>query len=180
MTNEVPTIHSEGHGVERVNELLDKLTSKRFVTSELAVRTIRAALDLTGITLPHLEVEGTTGSTTMDGHAAQLGVTSKTDPDMTAPPTEGEWFFKIKDSDGPDGDFDDDLYLYIVLNRDEEGYIECYAQILLEDELDEVGNMDNISVKDYTDLVGDVSGEDTWLKSQRHIGVTHLDGVEEE
>jgi hypothetical protein len=172
LTNNDPTIYSEGLTVERINDLLDKLTAKRFANASVAAQTIRAALDLAGITLPVLEVEGGTGGyfgpTSADGPAILAGISSMTNPTMYQPPSEGEWLFKIKDSDGPDDDFDDTLNLYIVMNIDDENLIECYAQILTDDEVPIIANMDNITDKEYAELVGDRAGETDYDKQIRH------------
>ncbi len=174
MSNELPTIYSEGLGVDRVNHILDQITAKRFISAPVAAQAIRAAMDLVGITLPILEVEGGAGgyfgATTADGPSIMVGVSSMSNPTMYQPPSEGEWFFHIVDNDGPDNDYDDHLNLYIVMNLDDENLIECYAQILTDDEVDLVLNMDDITNKDYPDLVGDVSGETDYLEKIRHIG----------
>jgi hypothetical protein len=185
MTNEVPTIHSEGLTVERLNALLDTITIKPFLSASLAAQTIRAALDLHSITLPILEVEGGSGgyfgSTVADGPAILTGVSSMKSPDMYAPPTEGEWLFKIEDSDGPDDDFDDHLSLYIIMDQNDKNLIDCYAQIVTDDEVDDLANMeDNMTDMDYQREVGgsvlinprvsDRSGESEYQKQQRHVG----------
>ncbi len=172
MTNEVPTLYNDAADIGRLNGLLDQITSKRFSDPAVAAQAIRAALDLHGITLPRMPVEGSP-PTTADGHAAQLGVVDRANPDMYKAPREGEWSWKIKDANGPDGDSDDDLHLYIVMNvADEngfEGLIEVYAQVLDSEELEEVENMDDVTDKDYEALVGDIAGETDYLEKQRHI-----------
>jgi hypothetical protein len=141
----------------------------------MAVGVIRAALDLAGITLPKLEVEGGPDSNSVeDGKFILHGV--QKDPEMYAPPTEGEWLWKIKDADGPDGDYDDNLHLYIVINRDDENLIECYAQILQgDDEVSMITNMDDITDKEYQELVGNVAGETPYIAQQRHVGNSDRD-----
>jgi hypothetical protein len=183
--NEVPTIHSEGITVERLNSLLDTLTIKKFLSAALAAQTIRAALNLHGIILPILEVEGGSGGnfgpTVADGPSIIHGVHSGTDPKMHEPQTEGEWTFKIVDADGPDNDFDDHLNLYIVMDQDENNLIECYAQIVTDADLDDLVNMDDSLTDldfqrevggsiDGAEVEGDRSGESLWQKQQRHIG----------
>ena len=184
MSNETPTIWSEGLTVERLNALLDTITIRRFLSAALAAQTIRACLDLHGITLPILEVEGGVagyyGTSTADGPYIQHGVSSMKNPDMFKPPAEGEWLFKITDADGPDDDFDDHLYLYIIMNPDEYNLIECYAQVVTEEELDDVLDSD-MSDFDYQRAMGGTvdanadrdanrAGESDWQRQQRHIG----------
>jgi len=173
--NSSPTIYSEGMTVERINEILDRITAKRFISAPVAVQAIRAAMDLAGITLPVLEVEGGVGgnfgATVADGPSILRGTSSMSNPTAYQPPSEGEWVFKIQDADGPDYDFDDYLNLYIVMDLDDQNLIECYAQILTDDELDSVLNMDSDpAAKDYPELTGDVAGETDYIKRIRHIG----------
>jgi hypothetical protein len=182
--NKEPTIWSEGLTVERLNALLDTVTIKKFLSASLAAQTIRACLDLHGITLPILEVEGGSGGyygpSNSDGHAILIGTSSMSNPDMYAPPTEGEWLFKIVDSDGPDDDFDDHLSLYIVMDKDDDNLIECYAQIVNDDEVDALADMDNMTDFDFQravggsidnkEVAGDRSGESIWQRQQRHLG----------
>jgi hypothetical protein len=186
IVNQEPTIHSEGLTVERLNALLDTLTIKRFLSAALAAQTIRAALDLHGITLPILEVEGGSGGyfgpTSADGKSILAGVHSGTDPKMFQPATEGEWTFKIVDADGPDDDFDDHLSLYIVMDQDEDNLIEAYAQVVDDEDLDDLMNMDDrMTDFDYQTQVGgsidnqerpdsDRAGESEYQKQVRHAG----------
>jgi hypothetical protein len=186
IANQEPTIYNDGMTVERLNALLDTITIKRFLSAALAAQTIRAALDLHGITLPILEVEGGQGGyygpTSADSKFILHGVHSGTNPEMYAPPTEGEWTFKIVDADGPDGDFDDNLTLYIVMDQDEDNLIECYAQVVDDAELDDLINMDDkLTDFDYQTQVGgsiddqdrpdsDRSGESKYQKQIRHVG----------
>lgn len=177
--NEVPTIHSEGITAERLNSLLDKITEKPFTNAALAIQAIRAALDLHGITLPVLEVEKG-GTTTADGHSIQVGTSSMQNPDMYAPPVEGEWLYKIVDADGPDDDFDDYLYLYIVMDllhdKDLGNMIDCFAQIISSEDIETIANMkdddyqDEVGAGNSADHIGDRAGESIYQKQVRHIG----------
>ena len=187
MSNEVPTIWSEGLTVPRLNALLDLLTAKKFVSAALAAQTIRAALNLHGIILPILEVEGGVNghytATVADGPDILRGG-SMSAPEGHAPQTEGEWLFKIKDADGPDNDFDDYLSLYIVMDLDEHNFIECYANILTDGELDSIAAMDDMTDDDFQKAVsgtfdgdihaGDINGESEYQKRIRHIGTIKL------
>ena len=188
IVNQEPTIYSGGLTVERLNALLDTLTIKRFLSAALAAQTIRAALDIHGITLPILEVEGgeggNFGSSTADGKSILAGVSAMNNPNMYAPPTEGEWNFKIVDANHDD-DADDNLSLYIVMDQDEDNLIDCYAQIVDGEELEDLMNMDDkMTDFDFQTQVGgsiddqdrpdtDASGESEWQKQQRHIGSYH-------
>lgn len=180
MSNETPTVWSEGITVERLNSLLDQVTSKPISNASLAAQIIRAALQLHGFTLPVLEVEGGQGGyygrTSADGPAILAGISAMTDPAMYAPPAEGEWIFKITDADGPDNDFDDDLYLYIVMDMVDMGKklglaVDAYAQVLSGEDLD------ILSDDDYQEAVGggneaehegDRAGESDYQKKIRH------------
>jgi|GEM_PF-3605409 len=184
MTNETPTIYNEGYTVERLNSLMDEVTSKRFLSAALAAQTIRACLDLHSISLPHLEVEGGSGTTTADGPFILQGVQSMDNPNMYAPPTEGEWLFKIQDSDGPDNDFDDTLWLYIVMDMDEDNLVDCFAQVITDKDLDDISKYTDMTDDEYQDQKGrldyiphegDRSGESEYQKDIRHIGSLKID-----
>jgi hypothetical protein len=179
MSNETPTVYNEGVGVERLNALLDELTLKPFSTAALAAQTIRAALDLYGITLPILEVEGGSGgyfgTTVADGPAILAGITSMANTNMYAPPIDGEWAFKIADSDGPDDDFDDSLYLYIIMDHDDDqNTTDCYATIVDKDDLSYITSDDAYQDQKGRHLVTPEldgrSGETPYLKTQRRVG----------
>jgi hypothetical protein len=162
MSNEKPTVYNEGFGVDRLNALLDQLTSKRFFTAALAIQTIRAALDLHGITLPVVPAE----------HPDQR----KVNWNGSRGNWEGEeyeylWHLDNNDTPNSDqGDRDNKLNLYIVINKDEDGVYDVYAQILYDDEVETITSMDNLTDKDYEELVGDEAGETAWLKNTRNIG----------
>ncbi|MGH2613491.1 MAG: hypothetical protein ACRDFB_10655 [Rhabdochlamydiaceae bacterium] len=172
-----PTIWDEGSDIGRLNAMLDNATVKKFVNPGLFVATVRAILNFNGITLPHLPIEGEGGADPRDGLAIQSApsVISATNSNITAPPTEAEYFFKLADADAPDYDYDDDwddfLYLYMIIDRDDElGVWEAYAQIIDKDELDLLSNLeDHVSDVDYPDMNdSDVAGETPYLRQVRH------------
>ena len=184
-TLQKPTIYNEGITVERLNSLLNQITSRPFQTAALAAQTIRAALDLNGITLPMLEVEGGNGRTSADGPSIINHLATMSNPTKNEPPSEGEWLFKITDADGPDDDFDDHLHLYIVMdliNEDPDigNVIDCFAQVLSTEDLDALGEFDDPTDPEYqaqkggsfntSTHDGDRSGESDYQKQIRHIG----------
>jgi len=162
--------HDETTDVARLNTLLDDLTEKRFITVNVFVAAVRGALDLHGITLPMLDVEGFPatgpGPTAMDGKFVQAGVTDGANVNMYAPPVDGEFIFNVKcshDVDGPS-----DIYLYMIAEREEDGVFACYAQLVNGDELEELVSSDPLD-KEFPELVGDLAGETEWLAQQRHL-----------
>jgi hypothetical protein len=175
--SELPMIFTNNSGqMDRMNTALDKLTEKRFLSPTLFAATVRACCDFMGISLPHLPIEGMDGPNVMDGKAILQGQTSATSPSVTSPPTECEYLFKIIDADAigdeisgitPEEDWDGHLYLYIVMNRDDEGLYEAWAQVIDEDDLDDLAYLD-VYDRDYPELVGDVNGETQYLKQTRH------------
>lgn len=138
IVNSKPTYYDEATDVTRLNELLDAITAKRFVSPVIFVQAVRGACDLHGITLPLLDIEGTNGATPEEGKFILARITNPSAPDMYAAPTEGEYVFHCEDGDGDITE----IYLYLVCDRDEKGYYECYAQLVNEDELHDVLNMD--------------------------------------
>lgn len=180
-SSEQPEIYDCVTDIDRLNAILDKLTAKRFANAGLVIKAVRAALDLHGMTLPHLDVEGEQGPTAQDGPYIQANIaTAAGNPlDMNSPrgstPVEAEYLFKIIDADGPDNqakggndkDNDDDLYLYIVIDLDEENLIDAYAQVVHEDEVDDLTDY-NLGARLFPELVGDISGETKYEKQVRH------------
>jgi hypothetical protein len=132
--NSQPEFYDETTDVHRLNTLLDDITAKRFVAPILFVQAVRGALDLHGITLPHIDIEGKNGMTPEEGPAILAGVTNPLAPDMYAAPFDGEYIFHVEDAHGDISD----IYLYMVCDKDFEGLFECYAQLVNEDELSEV------------------------------------------
>jgi hypothetical protein len=166
-----PVFYDETTDVGRLNQLFDELTEKRFISVNVFVGAVRAALDLHGITLPHLDVEGadgydSAGATVEDGKFVQAGITDGANVNMYAPPVDGEWIFNIKN--GSDETADSDVYLYMIADRDDEGVFECYVQLVNGDEVDDLTGTENLD-NDYPELVGDIAGETEWLAQQRHV-----------
>jgi hypothetical protein len=168
IVNSEPTTYDDASDIGRLNDLLDKLTDKRFSTQTLVVACVRAALDLHGITLPILDVE-LGGSSVLDGKSIMMNVTTANDPEENKPPEEGEWIWKIRDSDGDkfDNDWDDDIYFYLVIDKDEDGLYSAYAQLISPEELRDLHD-DGLAAKVYPELVGDLAGETEWNKLIRH------------
>jgi hypothetical protein len=169
--NDEAIFHDETTDVFRLNQLLDDLTEKRFITVNVFVAAVRGALDLHGITLPMLDVEGAhgydkTGASVEDGKFVQAGITDGSNVDMYAPPVDGEFIFNVKDIHDTDGP--SDIYLYMLAEREEDGVYACYAQLVNGDELEELMSSDPLD-DEFPELVGDIAGETDWLKQQRHL-----------
>lgn len=174
-----PTIVNDSADVDRLNNLLDQLLEKPFLSPFVAVNAIRAALDLHGILLPKLDVEiEVEGPNNLD--ALSYLMTGKRLP---TPALNCEYLFKILDYDHDEDvkvgkvgreDWDNYLYLYIVLDRNDEiGVYEAFAQIVDEDDvsalIDEDIPADLAAL--YPDLMGtDVNGETPSMKQVRHSG----------
>lgn len=159
--------HDETTDVARLNKLLDELTEKRFIGVNVFVAAVRGALDLHGMTLPMLDVEGAgPGATVMDGKFVQAGVTDGANVNMYAPPVDGTFIFNIKDA--RDVEADSDVYLYMIAEREDDGVFACYAQLVNSEELEELLSTDPLD-HEFPELVGDIAGETEWLKQQRHL-----------
>lgn len=157
IVNSEPTYYDEATDVTRLNELLDAITAKRFVSSVIFVQSVRAACDLHGITLPILDIEGSNGPTVAEAPGILYRADSPTAPQMYAAPTEGEYVFHCEDGDGDISE----IYLYMVADKDDEGLYECYAQLVNEDELHTVLNME--LDRDYPEVE-----KETFLDMTRH------------
>jgi hypothetical protein len=175
--NYSPTIVNDSADVERLNHLFDQLMEKPFLSPTVAINAIRAALDFHGILLPKLDVETQIeGPNTVD--ALSYLMSGKRLP---VPALDCEYLFKILDADeeediksGKENDWDDRLYLYIVLDRNEElGVYEAYAQIVDADDVDDLlfADIPKQLADLYPDLMGtDVNGESPYKKQVRHVG----------
>ncbi len=170
-TNQEPTVWDDDSDVTKLNHILDKMCAKKFSCPLVAIQCFRAALDFFGLTLPELEIEESGDTSPQDGPSIQSGITR---PDPVAAGISHfndypyETLFKITDADGPDEDWDDDLYLYIAIDK-VEPYYECYAQVINKNELDDINNAtEEMADKDYPEVVGDESGETQYLKQTRH------------
>lgn len=175
--NNPPTIVNDGSDIDRLNHLLDQLLEKPFLSPSVAINAVRAALDVHGILLPKLDVEAQIeGPNTVD--ALSYLMSGKRLP---VPSWDCEYLFKIIDADhdedvkaGKGDDWDNYLYLYIVLDRNEElGVYEAYAQVVDADDVDALIYAD--VPKDladlHPDLMGmDVNGETPYSKGVRHSG----------
>ena len=161
-------LFNDASDIGRLNDLLDKLTEKRFTSASLASSTVRAALDLYGIRLPILDIDGYSRDTMFEGRAVQLGATTA-NCEISAPPVEGEYLFNISGKEADDEiDEDNDIYLYFVVSLDDFLY-DAYAQIVTKEEADSVMGHE-FDEKDFPEVVGDIAGETTWDKMQRHNG----------
>ena len=177
--NNQPTIVNDASDIDRLNQLFDQLLEKPFVSGAVAINAIRAALDFHGIVLPKLDVEAQNeGPNTMD--ALSYLMSGKKLP---APAWDCEYLFKILDADHDDDvkagivgrkDWDNYLYLYIVLDyNDEVGVYEAFAQVVDADDVDALIHEDiPKELADlYPDLMGmDVNGETPYSKQVRHAG----------
>jgi len=182
MIYDKPIIFNDFADVKALNELFDQVTRKPFLSPMVAINTIRAALDLFGITLPKLDVETQIeGPNTMD--ALQILMSGKR---LETPPLDCEYLFKIVDNNekedkehGVGDDWDNHLYLYIVLDRlEHDGVYEAYAQVVDEEEVSDLLDQDipaEIAALD-PEWSGDVNGEDNYLKTIRHSGTGGFTG----
>jgi len=173
-----PVIYNDAADIERLNELLDQVTERPFLSPQVAINAVRASLEMAGILLPKLDVERLIeGPSTLE--AASYLAAGKQIP---APSYDCEYLMHLTDSDhledikaGDPEDWDNRLYFYFVLDRhDDLGVYECYAQILDEDDVDEVVLADipaelaalNLALPDDED----VTGETPFLRTVRHTG----------
>lgn len=180
-----PTIVNDSADVDRLNNLLDQLLEKPFLSPTVAINAIRAALDLHGILLPKLDVEvEVEGPNSLD--ALSILMSGKRLPTKSL---DCEYLFKILDADHDDDikagkvgreDWDNYLYLYIVLDRNEElGVYEAFAQVVDADDvsalIDEDVPQDLADL--YPDLMGmDAKGETSYEKQIRHSGTGGYNG----
>jgi hypothetical protein len=178
-----PTIVNDAADVSRLNTLLDQILEKPFLSPTVAINAIRAAMDLTGIVLPKLDCEiEIEGPNTPE--ALSMLMAGKRLP--TAP-LDVEYLFKILDADhdadvkaGVENDWDNHLYLYIVLNRNDEiGVYEAYAQIVDADDVDALiwADIPKELADLYVDLGGaDINGETPYGRMVRHSGTGGFTG----
>ena len=174
MSNEKPTIYDDVADIHHLNELLDKATDKPITSPSLAVNIIRACLELYGIVLPVLEVESQPTGADMQAALTQMHMGKQ----PVHSPVECEYTFKLLDDDAQepvadDNDWDDNLYLYICIDRhDETGYYEAYAQVVDKKDLDDLINMDMPELeKEFPEyFYGAQDGEDKYQTQVRHVG----------
>lgn len=185
--NTPPTIVNDASDIDRLNVLLDQLLEKPFLSPSVAINAVRAALDFHGILLPKLDVEQEKeGPNTVD--ALSYLMSGKRLP---TPAWDCEYLFKITDADHDEDikagkvgrvDWDNYLYLYLVLDRNDDlGVYEAYAQIVDADDVDALIHVDiPQELADlYPDLMGmDVNGETPYMKQVRHSGTGGHNGEE--
>jgi hypothetical protein len=147
-----PTFHDEAADIGRLNIMLDELTERRFASAAVFAGTIRQALELFSITLPLLPIEGTNPPST-DAEDSQV-------------PDDGEYVFQIGDEAG---DTDNDVYLYIVCDKDEDGFYTGYAQVVNGDDLADMTDDDMLD-REFPELVGDADGETPYIQQVRFQG----------
>jgi hypothetical protein len=177
--NNPPTIINDASDIERLNHLFDQLLEKPFLSPTVAINAVRAAMDYHGLLLPKLDVETQVeGPNTLD--ALSYLMSGKRLP---VPALDCEYLFKITDADhdadvkagkvGRD-DWDNYLYLYFVLDRNEElGVYEAYAQVVDADDVDALiyADIPKELADLYPDLMDtDVNGESPYDKQVRHSG----------
>lgn len=178
--NQQPSIIDDDSDIGRLNALLDQLLEKPFLSPAVAINAVRAALDCHGLLLPKLDVEAQVeGPNTLD--ALSYLMSGKRLPIQS---WDCEYLFKIIDADHDqdikDGivgreDWDNYLYLYLVLDRNDElGVYEAYAQIV---DMDDVSALIHEDIPQdladlYPNLMGmDVNGETPYDKQIRHSSV---------
>jgi len=146
-----PVFYDEAADIGRLNIMLDELTERRFASPIVFAGTIRQALELFSITLPILPIEGT-DPPSVDG----------VDPI----PNDGEYVFQLADAQG---DTNNDVYLYVVCDKDDDGFYTGYAQVVNGDDLSELMDQDLLD-REFPELVGDDNGETDYIKQVRFQG----------
>jgi len=163
MTTEVNS-YDEVTDIKRFNDLLDAMTLKPYVSPVLFVQGLRAACDLHGITMPLTDMEGSDGPTVQDSMGILYRANSPHKPQFYAPPTEGEYAYNIMDGNGELTD----LFLYFVVNKDEEtGFYDCYAQIVDDDDLQDLLDFEMPELKAPIQ-------DDNYLRQVRHASSSHV------
>jgi hypothetical protein len=168
-----PVVKPDG-ALDRLNYALDGLTMKPFISPTIFVQGVRMALHIYGIQLPLQDIEGTTVPTISpardmdnddDGDEDDGVDRPRINDGYHAPPDEMEAAFALDDSG---------LYLYMVVDRDERGLYDCYAQMVTLDELAEIFGTDEGGEGDGP-IVGDDAGETGYGRQQRHLGYPEAD-----
>ena len=114
-------LFDDNSDVFRLNNTLDHLCDKKFADPKIAISCFRKALELYGIMLPILDIEN----------------------EHTPKEFDFEEIFKITSVEDLG---DNTLYFYITIEKCDEnnpGLYEAYAQIVDEDELDDLTDEDN-------------------------------------
>jgi len=132
--NDSPISYDEVADLSRFNELLESITEKLFVSPMVFAQAVRAACDLYGIVLPPLEVEHIGWTSPMDGESVLTGETETDHPTGEELPDNEEIIFNIEDSDGNL----QDIYLYLIMERTEQGLYDCYAQLVNDEDLEDL------------------------------------------
>lgn len=163
----------------RLNTILTQLTGKLFLSLQVYVDAVRAALDFHGFKLPHLDCEQVTDGPKLGIAYGDLkhgpGFEDNRNTPTVAP--EFEYVFELK-YDQPTKNYDGkdpEEYLYMVASQvkleGEGNFWECYAQVVNAEELEELTANDE-DPRQFPDLSGDASGETEYLKLQRHTNTS--------
>lgn len=154
MTTQVkPIIYNDHPDVKKLNDLLEQICSRPFKTSSLVVQSIRAALDLFGITLPVLEVEQEINGPDKEAAETQMNTGKLLPPSIV----DCEYAFKIEPQNINTDDVES-LHLYIVIDRNSATHhYEAYSQVVDEKDLNMLLNMD---VPDMDHVYGEEDGDD--------------------
>jgi hypothetical protein len=132
--------------IGRANDLLDQITLKPFTSPTIFITAVRAVLDLHGIVLPMMELDG------LDPVPLSIDVQDPVE-------VEGEYVYPIEDERGDQTD----AYIYIIVNRNDQGHYECYAQVVDQEELEFLVSIDPA---DYPDT--DTPDQTSYLTKIRH------------
>lgn len=181
--NKAPTIVNDAADIHRLNTLLDQITARPYLSPTIAVQAIRGALDIHGLKLPHIDIESQAIGPNQQDALSYLSTGKRADRETS----DTEYLFKIVDADrdedlkhGVAFDWDDRLYLYIVMDRHEDiGVWEVFAQICDVDEVDDLLHADipDALLDQPEDLHGkDVNGESPYLRQIRHSGTGGFNG----
>ena len=132
--------------MNKANEDLNAVTANAFVNSALFVNAVRGTLERYGILLP------------AESNIQQLSM-------------EGERVYALMnkngslDANGEKLPYHQDLFVYMVHNLDSSGHVEGYAQIVNQDELDELQTNVGFHDEDYDDDDDEFAHEPSeWMK----------------
>lgn len=173
-----PVVYNDVVDIDHLNDVLDYLSSRPYLTIDLAVNAFRFALNSVGISLPRLDIEAQVQGADFLSALTQLatGVVPNTNPTH-----ECEYLFKIIDSDKnqdvnehePEaGDWDNHLHLYICIDRDESNkYWDAYCQVVDKSDIDTLLNMDSPEVaKEFPEMFDDHKDIDIGFHGEKDDG----------
>lgn len=155
-----PMMYNDHPDIDKLNRLLEDALARPFQSSFVAVQTIRAALDLFGITLPRVEIEQDIEKPSSIAALRMLHAGKRIPP----ADTDCEYAFKLTSVHGEEG-----LYLYMVIDLDrEKAHYDAYATVVDDEDLTKLINIDIPDVKHEYPDDGKDSGTPNWDERIRH------------